>query len=269
MKAITKILFFVLVLLALCFVGCQKVSEETNEEEGISYISEEAVTTEPATQVKEKETENKTITTTAEESKETKNITATVIETKSAETKPIETAKTAEGAAIKASPNEITVYEGELVEIKVKGYDPDGDKITYKFSAPLDENGKWQTKTGDAGVYDVKITASDGKTETTKSIKIKVLSKNNPPVMEKIADITVREGDVITLSPKVLDPDGDQVTIKYSGWMSSATYKTGYNDAGEHIVTVTASDGKLETSQNVKITVTDVNRAPEFEIVIS
>jgi PKD repeat protein len=39
--------------------------------------------------------------------------------------------------------------------------------------------------------------------------------------------------------------------------MTSASYTTGYNDAGVHTVTVTVSDGSLTDSQDVTITVND------------
>ena len=55
-----------------------------------------------------------------------------------------------------------TVTEGELVKIKLKATDPDGNPLTYNFSWPLNEKGEWQTKTGDAGQYNVVVTVSDG-----------------------------------------------------------------------------------------------------------
>ena len=60
-----------------------------------------------------------------------------------------------------------------------------------------------------------------------------------------ITDITVNEGDVVTLSPTATDADGDTLTFSYSGWMSTASYTTNYTDAGTHIVSVTVSDGTL------------------------
>jgi hypothetical protein len=163
----------------------------------------------------------------------------------------------------------ITVTEGDVVSVDVKGTDPDGDKLTYTFSTPLNSQGKWQTKRGDAGIYHADVTATDGKTSVTKTIEIEVTKSNQPPTMEKLKDITVEEGDTVSLDPKVTDPDGDKVTLTYSGWMTSASKTTGYDDSGNYVVTVTATDGEYEVSQDVKVTVTDVNRAPDFEVVLS
>ena len=54
------------------------------------------------------------------------------------------------------------------------------------------------------------------------------------------------------------------MSYTYSGWMTSATKATDYEDAGEHIVTVKVSDGIAEDSQDVKIIVENVNRAPKI-----
>ena len=158
----------------------------------------------------------------------------------------------------------ITVKEGELVILKPESEDPDVDTILYTFSEPLDKDGKWQTKSGDAGNYEITVTASDGELTDTQKILLVVESTNKPPVLSPIADLTVNEGETISFGPVATDPDGDEVTITYSGWMTKATYTTNYNDAGTHIVTVTASDGKESASQDVIVTVNNVNRAPKI-----
>lgn len=173
---------------------------------------------------------------------------------------PVEEELSEEGVPVKQ------VVEGELVEFpNLKATDPDGDRIAYTFSKPLDtKTGRWQTKVGDAGTYDVTITASDGKNEVEQSIRIIVDPKNRPPVIEKLADISVNEGETVDIVPVVSDPDGDTVTISYSGWMKSNTFETGYNDAGDHLVTVSANDGTTSAKESVKVVVKNVNRPPEL-----
>lgn len=160
----------------------------------------------------------------------------------------------------------LTVTEGQLVKLNVKATDPDGDPLTYTFEAPLNSEGKWQTRSGDAGVYYPMITVSDGKTEVDKQIKIVVEPKNNKPVLQFIPDIEVNEGETVSISARATDADGDRLTYTYSGWMTSATKDTGYNDAGEHTVVVSVTDGISTVSQEVTVTVKDVNRPPEVEI---
>ncbi len=159
----------------------------------------------------------------------------------------------------KLSP--VTVVEGQKVEVKPVVSDPDGDKVKITFSAPLDENGVWQTTEGDAGTYTVTVGASDGKTEVTKDVVVKVEPMNHPPVISNVKDVLVNAGETVVLTPEVTDPDGDTTTVTYSGWMTSNTKKTTEADGGKHNVTITASDGKLETSKTITVT---VNRAPVF-----
>ena len=162
----------------------------------------------------------------------------------------------------------ITVKEGELVLLKPESEDPDTDTILYAFSEPLDKDGKWQTNKGDAGNYEITVTASDGELTDTQKILLVVESVNKAPILELIADITLNEGETASFEPVVTDPDNDEVTITYSGWMTEASYTTNYDDAGTHIVTVTASDNIESASQDVIVTVNNVNRAPKITSIV-
>jgi VCBS repeat-containing protein len=177
------------------------------------------------------------------------------------------------GAVIKATPQESirdgvpvkTVKEGELVSFpNLKATDADGDKVTYSFTSPLNAKGEWQTKAGDAGEYKVVITASDGKTSTKQELIIKVIAANKAPTIE-LADAKVKEGEQVTLAPKVSDADGDKLTTTYSGWMTTNTKKTTFDDAGSHQVTVTVDDAKGgKTAKTINVIVENVNRAPQI-----
>lgn len=155
------------------------------------------------------------------------------------------------------------VQEGSLVEFSnLKAVDPDGDPIVYKYSQPLNENGMWQTRKGDAGWRVITITASDGKSEVEQKILLIIEGENKPPTLYDFENINVAEGEMIQIIPKANDPDGDKLTFTYEGWISSDTYKTSFNDAGIHLVTVTVSDGIHKVSKDVKIIVGSKNRAP-------
>ena len=164
------------------------------------------------------------------------------------------------------APTNLT--EGDLVVLNPKVSDPDGDKVTVSYQTPFNQSGKWQSKDGDVGNYNTTVTATDGTLNTSKTIQFTVSSKNKPPVLQRIPDINVNEGDTVTIKPVALDPNGDNITITFSGWMTSGTYKTNYNDAGTHIVTVKVSDGTYYVTQDVKVIVKDVNRPPLFECVV-
>lgn len=82
-----------------------------------------------------------------------------------------------------------------------------------------------------------------------------VLVTNHPPVLKRIEDLTVTEGEAVKLSPEATDVDGDDIEVTYSGEMESGEWQTELGDAGEYEVLVTASDGLLEDSQVVGVTV--------------
>lgn len=160
------------------------------------------------------------------------------------------------------------VVEGELVDFpNLKAVDPDGDPITYTFTSPLNPEGKWQTEEGDAGEHVITITASDGSNVVSQQVLIVVLPKNKPPMIELEEPVTAQEGTTFTIQPTVTDLEGDEVTITYSGWMTSATREIGYDESGNHKIVITAEDGKSKSTKEVIISVENVNRAPEFSSI--
>jgi hypothetical protein len=161
----------------------------------------------------------------------------------------------------------VSVTEGDFVKVIPVVSDADNDKLTVTFTEPLNNEGTWQTKEGDAGSYDVTATISDGSTSATESFNILVAPLNRAPVIQRITDVSVKEGDSVTLAPVIIDPDGDSFTVSYSGWMTANTRKTGYEDSGSFVVKVTATDNKgAFSSVDVKVTMENVNRAPALEI---
>ena len=71
-----------------------------------------------------------------------------------------ESAEAAPEQAQKEKPIVIVVQETDLVDLQPKASDPDKDsKLTFTFTSPLSDQGKWQTKYGDAGQYTVTVTA--------------------------------------------------------------------------------------------------------------
>jgi len=165
-------------------------------------------------------------------------------------------------ATIKAKEGDLITIESITSKIK----DPEGRKLTFTYSAPFDKYGDWQTKVGDAGTRIITVAASDGQNSADFSVKVIVQSKNKAPVLKAIAPITVKEGQRVVLNPVATDPEGDPLTYTYSGWMTTTDYMTKYGDAGDHMVKVTVSDSISQISQDVKITVTKVNRAPAISV---
>jgi len=159
----------------------------------------------------------------------------------------------------------VTVEEGQKVTAKPVFYDQDkGQALIVTYTKPLAADGTWQTQIGDAGKYDVTVSVSDGEATVAQPFQITVTEKNLAPLIANFANVSVDENTTLTLSPKVSDPNGDKVTVAYSGWMNTSTKSVQFGDAGAHTVTLTASDGKLNTTQTITVTVNKVYRAPVF-----
>ncbi|MEA3514755.1 MAG: hypothetical protein U9R34_04725 [Nanoarchaeota archaeon] len=162
-------------------------------------------------------------------------------------------------APVLADVPDVEVVEGEKVVLDYKATDPDDDSITFRFTDPVDDIGEWQTEEGDAGEYLVTVTASDDKLKDTQGVLITVVSANAAPTLS-IEDVLVNVGDTVTLVPDVDDADGDDVTVTYSGWMTTNTKLA--EEAGEYDVVVTASDGIKDVSVTI---VVEVNTPPTFD----
>ncbi len=170
----------------------------------------------------------------------------------------------------KLSVESLAVNEGDLVTLKPKCTDEDGDAVSITYSGDMTSS-TWQTGYDDAGTYHVTVTCTDTDGESdSKEVTITVEDVNRPPVLKLGAtDVTVSEGELVRLKPSCADPEGGEVTITYSGDMTSSTWQTGYDDAGVYVVTVTCTDETgLESSQDVTVTVKDKNRPPMITAMV-
>lgn len=156
-----------------------------------------------------------------------------------------------------------TFVEGEFIKVLPRGYDPDGDQLSYTFTPPLNAHGEWQTKAGDAGTYKVTVSASDGKSVVQRKLVLVVTPTNAPPTLEGLQDLVVQEGDLVTLKPVVQDSEGKQVTVRYSTPLTAeGTWQTDYNDAGSYRVAIVADDGVRQTTKEITIVVEPKNHLP-------
>ncbi|MBW2996470.1 hypothetical protein KY332_04175 [Candidatus Woesearchaeota archaeon] len=163
----------------------------------------------------------------------------------------------------------ITVKEAETVNLKPKAKDADEDMITYSFSEPLDNSGRWVTGYGDAGEYLITVTASDGELETSRQVLLVVERVNVPPEITGVPDeVEIDEGEILALSPEASDPNGDAVELTISEPVGDdGEWIIGYQESGEYFVDISATDGELETVKKILVTVKRKNVAPVLENV--
>ncbi len=153
--------------------------------------------------------------------------------------------------------SDITVFEGEEVNITPSASDVDTDQLSYSYTGWMATSSRVTTH-ADVGSHRVVVTVSDGELYDSQEVTVTVRSidsTNHAPVLETINDIVVHEGETVVIAPQASDIDLDQLSYSYSGWMTGDRYTTTQSDIGTHSVVVTVSDGELTDSQAVSITV--------------
>ncbi|MFC1801715.1 hypothetical protein ACFLZB_04610, partial [Nanoarchaeota archaeon] len=167
-----------------------------------------------------------------------------------------------------SSLQRLEVDETDLVSLELDVSDADEDQVTYTFSKPLDENGQWQTNYGDAGEYIVTVTASDGLAKSEKKVLLLVNKKNVPPVIEGLeSELVVDEGDLVSLEPRITDPNRDEIEVTFSEPLDDlGMWFTDHTSAGQYEILVTASDGEMQSQETVELTVIDVNVPPTIDL---
>ena len=104
------------------------------------------------------------------------------------------------------------------------------------------------------------------KTNTTKdAIKVPLNQKTDTSKLQKIS---VKESELVNLNVKIDDPDSDKITYGFSLPLNQqGEWKTNYGDAGEYVVTITATDGKLTSKKDVLLVVERVNVPPVIKTI--
>ncbi|MFH1399484.1 MAG: hypothetical protein ABIG95_05220 [Candidatus Woesearchaeota archaeon] len=68
--------------------------------------------------------------------------------------------------------------------------------------------------------------------------------------------IEVKEGDLVDIAPNVTDPDGQNLSFRFSRPLDAAgRWQTSKGDAGSYPITVVVSDGETETALNFTLVV--------------
>lgn len=172
-----------------------------------------------------------------------------------------------------------TVVENSQMIIIINASDPDGDRLAYSAGGmPAGANFNatsrvfsWRPGFGSSGSYAVTFAATDSSLNDSETITIKVVKFNRPPVLSQIGSKTVSEGQVLAFSVSASDPDGDQLAYSATGLPAGAdfnatsrafSWRPSFSQSGTYAVTFTASDGGMQDSETIAITVANVNRAP-------
>ena len=192
-------------------------------------------------------------------------------------------------------PEMLEVKEGENLSVVVDASDPDGDAITIALeNAPegslYDQKSKtfsWSPgfdyihrrggmlsnilnalRLEQRILHDkkiaVKVTACSLELCSTGNVPITVYNSNRAPVLQLPQKLTVTEGELVQLETLSSDPDGDIVRYYFSEPVQkrNGQWQTSYEDAGEHTVYVTGTDGSSSQTLPVTVKVLEKNRQP-------
>lgn len=161
--------------------------------------------------------------------------------------------------------------ETDLVSLKPRATDLDSDSLVYAYSQPLDADGRWQTKYGDAGEYTIKVTVSDKELSSSQDVTVVINKKEVAPTISSFSPVEERlmvdEGKRLELSIEAEDLNKDQLSYEWSvdgkpiAEGESFVYMPSYNDAGLHKVKNIVSDGELSVSHNWDVDVKEVDRS--------
>ncbi|HNL79391.1 MAG TPA: tandem-95 repeat protein, partial [Agitococcus sp.] len=197
--------------------------------------------------------------------------------------------------AISDAPLLITNEDTDLaIDLSLRIADPDGDDFTIESASSTAgtvvinaDKTLTYTPTADFyGIADLTYTVKDSQGATfTKTESITVNAVNDAPVAVSPSPITNQQGNEgaafnykIPVNAAFNDVDSDEGGIIYSvaglpDWLSFDSRKfilsgtPTFNDAGKHIITVTATDdGGLSASTSFELTINNVNREPVVSI---
>ena len=164
----------------------------------------------------------------------------------------------------------ISEVNGKTVKFTNKSSDKDGDQLSYVWDFGDGQKSTDANPThvyADYGNYSVKLTVSDGKTESSITNPVKVSSENNPPVPEFSY---TEDNGLVKFTNTSNDPDGDELSYVWDFGDNTTSTQVSpehqYAKSGAYTVKLTANDGAAtvtkEHSVNVSIIDPVVNHKP-------
>ncbi|MBU1623302.1 MAG: hypothetical protein KJ597_07055 [Nanoarchaeota archaeon] len=192
--------------------------------------------------------------------------------------------------------DEWEVYENELLKVELTAIDPDEDDLIITINnAPenskLDEQTfSWQPdyetikRKGGAFSYllnylrledyflkskniNLDITVCGKELCSSKGVKLTVYNVNRPPQFINLTDLVVRETELVKLEAQAVDLDGDIIKYHYGYPLGNdGKWQTDYDDRDTYFVDITATDGKLSVTEQIKLRVEKNNRPPTLDV---
>jgi len=168
-----------------------------------------------------------------------------------------------------------SVNETALLSFSVSATDADGQAITYSVSGLpagavfASQTFTWTPSYDQAGTYSITFTAGDGQAQDSETVTITVINVNRTPVLTAIGNKSAYADVLLTFTIDATDPDGDAIAYS-AGTLPSGAAFTGQDfdwtpsqsQVGSYAVTFIATDGQLQDSETVTMTVDVDSLAP-------
>jgi outer membrane protein OmpA-like peptidoglycan-associated protein len=174
-----------------------------------------------------------------------------------------------------------SILQGDTTTIRANAVDPDGDSLTYTWTASGGKVSGTDTATFDAtniapGKYTVTGTVADKKHKVDCSNEITVLKRNHAPTVTiQPATATLTQGESANFRAVASDPDNDTLTYAWTvnGQPLAASgpqisFGSEGRKPGDYTIACTVSDGEASASSSAKATVKEriiPNQPPTIE----
>ena len=84
-----------------------------------------------------------------------------------------------------------------------------------------------------------------------------------PGAIAAVMTLRAQETDMVTVAPEAIDLDNDSIIYTYSRPLNeNGQWQTGYDDEGEYLITITASDGMNKNTKKVLLIIENKNQPP-------
>ncbi|WP_372898721.1 putative Ig domain-containing protein, partial [Stieleria sp.] len=188
-------------------------------------------------------------------------------------------------APVVAPISDVFATEGDLIEVPISGFDPDGDDLFYfadnlppgAVFDPFGQALRWRPGGNQAGVYDdVTLIVSDGFVESSVSFQVVVANNNVAPTIAPIASRTINEGDQISFTVFGDDADGDQLrylspNLPPGAFLDPNTgifeWTPGFDQHGVYELTLYVDDGQVLAQTQTVLTVNNLNGPVRFPAI--